>query len=281
MYKIAVSSWSNVDEKMFIACKQAGISLIEISLPSKQYAALPYEKIVAWSKAYGVRIWSLHLPFYPGEQYDISSPSSAKNAVAALSEIIKKAAAVGVDKFVVHASGEPISDAERAQKTAVSKASLYALAECAKNCGAVIAVENLPRTCLGKNSAEILDLISAHPSLKVCFDTNHLLCEGHVDFIRNVGDKIVTTHVSDFDFVNERHWLPGEGKVDWTALLRALKEVGYLGPWLYELSFTCPKTIYRDRDLTCEDLVRNAREAFEGKPFTVFSRPKENLGMWE
>ena len=163
----------------------------------------------------------------------------------------------------------------------IAKKSLYALAEVAKTYGDVVVVENLPRTCLGKNSAEIKELISAHSSLRVCFDTNHLLCEDAVDFIRNIGDKIVTTHISDFDFYNERHWLPGEGKLDWQAILRALKEIGYQGPWLYEIGFACPKTIYRDRDLTCEDFARNAKELFNNTAITTFSRHKEKLGMWE
>ena len=162
-----------------------------------------------------------------------------------------------------------------------AKAHLASLAEIAKQYGAVIAVENLPRTCLGRNSDEMLVLISAHENLRVCFDTNHLLGEDPIAFLDRVGEKVITTHVSDYDFVNERHWLPGEGRLDWQAILGKLREIGYGGVWLYEISFSCPKTILRDRDLTCEDFVRNAEELFEGIVPTVASRPKPNLGMWE
>jgi sugar phosphate isomerase/epimerase len=62
--------------------------------------------------------------------------------------------------------------------------------------------------------------------------------------------------------------MPGEGKVDWQALLHDLLAVGYRGPWLYEVSYRCPKTITRPRDLTPEDIVKNAREIFENKPLT-------------
>ena len=102
-----------------------------------------------------------------------------------------------------------------------------------------------------------------------------------MDFVKALGNKIVTLHVSDFDMVNERHWRPGEGKNDWKSILGALKEVGYAGPWLYEMDFGFPKTIIRERELTPEDLVRNATELFEGKEFTIFSTPKPNLGYWE
>lgn len=43
--------------------------------------------------------------------------------------------------------------------------------------------------------------------------------------------------------------------------------------WLYEIGLTCPKSIIRDRDLTPDDFVRNAKELFAGKKPTVFSRP--------
>ena len=115
----------------------------------------------------------------------------------------------------------------------------------------------------------------------ICFDTNHLFGEDTAEFVRKVGDKLITLHVSDYDFVNERHWLPGEGKIDWQSLLKALNEVGYQGPWLYEIGAKCPNSILRDRDLTCEDFVRNANELFQGKAPTVFSKPKPNLGYWD
>ena len=123
-----------------------------------------------------------------------------------------------------------------------SEESLNSLAEIVSNYGGVIAVENLPRTCLGKNSAEILDLISANDKLKVCFDTNHLLVDTNLNFMEKLGDKIVTLHVSDYDFVNERHWLPGEGKNDWQGILEALKEINYDGIWLYEINMFRPLT---------------------------------------
>ena len=150
-----------------------------------------------------------------------------------------------------------------------AKRSLDALAKVCRESGVTLCVEDLPRTCIGNCSAEILDLISVNSDLRVCFDTNHLLFEKPVDFVRAVADKIVTVHVSDYDFIDERHWLPGEGDVEWSALLAALDEVGYSGPWLYEIGLEAPKSIIRARDLTPRDFVLNAEELFLHKPFSV------------
>ncbi len=54
------------------------------------------------------------------------------------------------------------------------------------------------------------------------------------DVVRDLGDRIFTLHLSDYDGVDEKHWVPGEGVIDWTAFMRALHEIGYTGPFNFE-----------------------------------------------
>ena len=282
MYEIGLSTNRKlINEDLFEAYKNAGISAMEISTPYKNLSSLDFNELSAWSKKHDVKLWSFHLPFMPFDIIDISSQDNTirRNTIDTCTEYIKKASDIGIKHFVMHPSGEPIESAIREERIKYSKEGLNELAEIAYKEGSVIAVENLPRTCLGKNSTEICELISANDKLRVCFDTNHLLCENSTDFIEKLGEKIVTIHVSDYDFTDERHWLPGEGKIDWQELLNKLHSVGYKGPWLYEVAFICPNTIIRDRDLNCDDFYKNAMELFLGKPFTIISEHKENPGM--
>ena len=282
MYKIGLSTCSSrITEEIFSGYSSAGLEFMEISDNIEGYARLNYSELSALSEKYGVKIWSMHLPFGPFTVLDLSKPALAEHTVEYYAELIKKGAEIGVDKFVLHPSGEPIKEEERRLRMETAKASLGALAKIAAKHGAVICVENLPRTCLGKSSEEIAELVSAHPALRVCFDTNHLLSEDPAEFVRKIGDKIATIHVSDYDFVNERHWLPGEGKIDWQAILAALREVNYSGVWMYEIELRCPKTIWRDRAFVYEDFSKNAKELFAGEKPTVFSSPKPILGWWE
>jgi len=284
MYKIGLSSGTGVNnEEMFKGYADAGIDAMEVCVPRPEYPDLDYKAIGKYANKYGIELWSFHFPFGPKDGFDPASivESARLNTIETFSENIKKASDIGVKKFVIHPSTEPIPDEERAERMSRSKDSLNELAEVAAKCGSVICIENLPRTCLGKNSVEIKELLSVNDKLRACFDTNHLLSQDTIEFIKDVGDKIVTLHVSDYDYMNERHWLPGEGKIDWASLLKALEEIKYDGVWMYEISRVCPKTILRDRDLTFDDFARNAKELFEGKPFTLFSTHKENLGMWE
>ncbi len=281
IYPIGISIDGNrLNEAIFNECRKTGISAIEVSVSSEDVSPSDYEALRKMSLSSGVSLWSYHLPFCPFEQLDLSVKKLQKETLRQLICHMRLAAEIGIRIFVLHASGEPIEDNEREERLQTAEESLYVLAEEARRLGGTVAVENLPRTCLGKDDAEMLRLLSAHRALRACCDTNHCLTMKPETLIRRLGNRILTLHVSDYDFVNERHWLPGEGKVDWQSVLAALRETGYRGVWLYETGFECPPTILRDRDLTCEDHVLNAREVFAGRNITRISRDKPNLGFW-
>ncbi|MBE6954230.1 MAG: sugar phosphate isomerase/epimerase [Ruminococcaceae bacterium] len=273
--KLGLSSCGKeLDRALFAAYAEAGIGQMELSLGRDGCNALDHAQAKALADEYGVVLQSYHLPFSPFAEIDISSPDRnlRERTVCYLSELIKKAGSVGIPRFIIHPSGEPIAPEMREEFMQCAQESLVRLADAAEAEGAVMAVENLPRTCLGRNSDEMLALTAVDPRLRVCFDTNHLLGEDPVQFIQKVGHLFVTTHISDYDFVNERHWLPGEGKLDWQAVISALKAVGYDGAWLYELGFVAPDTIARPRDLTCADFARNYEELMAGSVPTILGK---------
>lgn len=55
------------------------------------------------------------------------------------------------------------------------------------------------------------------------------------DGVRALGDRILTTHISDHDYLDEKHWMPGKGKIDWMRLLEAFEAIGYQGSFNYEV----------------------------------------------
>ena len=270
-----------LNAEVFEAYKSAGIGGMEISMGKKQIDLLDFAEVKKLADQYGIELWSLHLPFWPFEEIDISVPSLADSTVKYFCSLIDKASSIGIKIAVIHPSGEPIAESDRPMRLACAKKSLAKLADYADTKGITIAVEDLPRTCLGRNSSDILELISAHNSLRVCFDTNHLLNESIHDFIMKVGSRIITTHISDYDAINERHWLPGEGVIDWHALRTDLASVRYDGYWLYELGLTgSTKTVDRERTLTYSDLKRNFDEITECKEITNIGQGKKDLPMF-
>ena len=273
MYRIGMSSCGfALTDESFSALKGAGVDAIEIVRSLEDHKTKDCKEIRILADRYGIELWSYHLPFAPFSELEISTSRHdvRRSTVELYSEIIKKASDSGIDKFVIHPSGEPIAPERREDKMLYSMQSLDYLAEVAHSCGARIAVEDLPRTCLGHNAEEIQRLISVNDKLRVCFDTNHLLYDktANLDFVEKLGEKIITIHVSDYDLDNEKHWLPGEGCVDWQELYSAIVSSGYKGVWMYEIGLKPPKTLARSRDLSFDDFVRNAKEIFFNKPLT-------------
>lgn len=280
MFTIGLSTKEkNITEELFYQYHKAGIEAAEIATSMEVWKELDLKEIAAWARRYGIRLWSAHLPYYSVyDRVDISSADRQyrEKLLACFYDFMGRSCEAGIDKFVVHPSTEPIGEQERAEKIKLAQDSLFRLTEKAAQYGASMAAENLPRSCLGRSAEEMRQLLEAHPRLRMCCDVNHLQHEDIGGFIRKFPDKIITVHISDQDFIDERHWLPGEGASDWDSIYRSLEEIGYQGVWMYEVAFTCPNTILRDRDLTCADFVRNAHEIFAGQKPTAIGVRKEN-----
>jgi len=243
------------DSEMLDSLKAAGITEIELSSgdmrPFFEYDY--FEKSVEiseFAKAHGVNISSVHLPFAPFSMIDITDPRNDLFAIKVQTMIMAAAAKAGMKIAVIHPSGEPYKEEERAERLEMGCKVVSALTENAKKLGMQLALENLPRTCLCRNHDEMLYFLERIPDLKVCFDMNHNLSESNIDYIKAVGDKIITLHVSDYDFIDERHWLPGNGKNDWGKIIETLESVGYAGRFLYEVKLN---------GVTCEDIAENYR----------------------
>ena len=162
---------------------------------------------------------------------------------------------IGADKFVIHPSSEPITESERREKLKCAKESLSKLADVAERFNAVICVEDLPRTCLGNSADEMKFLTEEDERLRICFDTNHITADKPENVIRELKNKIVTLHVSDFDFVDEKHWIPGDGEINWSEVVKALKDIKYNGVWMYEVGFQS-----RSGELKLSDFKKNAEK---------------------
>lgn len=261
MWKLGMSV-SSVDAGNFEKLADAKVDVIEISLHPDKYPSLDWRGVEHLSGEYGVGLWSVHLPFFgTTETVDIASMDAEvrRRTVYMQSEYLKRAGEIGVKVAVIHPGLEPTLPEERSDRLNYSTESLAKLTETAARAGMTLAVEDLPRTCLGNCIADMKQFLTADDRLMICFDVNHLLTEKHSAFVSELGRRIVTLHISDYDFRNERHWLPGEGMIDWVELVQLLTDAGYTGPWLYELGLQAPESIKR-RELTYSDFYSNYLE---------------------
>lgn len=262
MLRVGFSLHRNITEDTFAAIGAAGLSTVEINGTDHDFDAFGL-----WARRHGVTLWSRHLPYTPFGEMDISlSGKEVRQRLAArLEELIREGAGAGIRTFVLHPSTPITEDLPRQERKQNAMEILDRMAEVAHREGAVIAVEDMILSCIGNSSAELEELISVNDKLRVCFDVNHLFNDTHKAFVERLGSRIVHTHISDYDFVEERHWFPGEGKICWPEVYSALTNAGYTGVWNYEVGLGGAKTEERGRMLTYEDVYANAMEIFSGK----------------
>ena len=119
-------------------------------------------------------------------------------------------------------------------------------------------MEDLPRTCLGNHSDDIIAFLDAIPELMLCFDTNHLTRQANGEFLEQLikhklHGRIRTIHASDYDAIDEKHRLPLDGVNDWGMIFQKLEELDYQGVFMYEVS----KGWDRDVPYTLKDIAEN------------------------
>jgi sugar phosphate isomerase/epimerase len=218
--------------KSRIETLEVALSLFKNDADGAKLAAL--QAMLASSNVQAASVHSLF-----GAAYDLSATDeTARNvAVAAAMKAIDLAGAIDAKVIIFHASSEPISPADRPGRIEQAYRSFVAIGEYCRKAGCRPAIERLPRSCLGNTIAELTQLVDRLGApFGVCLDTNHgmadhaaLACE-----VKLLGDRLIATHLSDYDGIDEKHWLPGCGVVDWAGFMAALREIDYQGPFNYE-----------------------------------------------
>lgn len=227
-------SIGTVSESALDRAASAGLDLVEICGIDDSDN---WKKIPEWSKKSGVQVWSFHLPF--SWNAPIADPATLdieawKQTYEQDKPLIEGCGEAGVKYMVIHPSLEPYTLEEREAHIQAAIEHLGILSDLCKKNGVTLAVEDLPRTCIGNCSDEMLRIMESNSDLRICFDVNHLFKESHVDFVKKVGKYIVTTHISDYDFLGEKHWFPMQGEINWRTLQAALELADYNGPFVYE-----------------------------------------------
>lgn len=193
----------------------------------------------AVSNSQHLSIPTFHAAF--GTEFDLSQTDTEKRrtAVERLIADMKAARDFDADTLVVHPSYEPIDEADRPARMAALKVSLSEIEERLRHYGMRMALELLPRTCLGRTPEELLDIAGDFgDEFGFCLDANHLTNAQHrlCETVRLLAPRLYDIHVSDYFGADECHNLPGNGTNDWRGFRAALEDIGYSGPFTYEVS---------------------------------------------
>lgn len=210
------------------------------------------KQIKALCRQSHVRMHSYHLPFN-GERHQgfyMHAPSSPdpllrERTLSYSKRLIEGVSDMGIRYVVLHGSLRVLPE-ERQLRVDCFVEYLRRLCDFCRGFGITVAVETLLESCIGgggdvpENRIAELRYIMEHTereNLGICLDNNHFIKSDCLEFAKELGQYVVTTHFSDYDGIREQHRFPGDGITDWKKLTAVLDEKGYRGPWLFEVKF--------------------------------------------
>lgn len=109
--------------------------------------------------------------------------------------------------------------------------SIWKLTQEAEKLKVKIALEN---TRFSHGITSILSEIESE-HLGLCYDSSHARLHGDEFLLRHFGHRLITCHISDNDGKVDRHWLPGNGLIDWENFYNAFPKEHYLGNLMLEV----------------------------------------------
>ena len=297
--KKGINIWSfgglTVREALTLA-KKAGFEGVELGLNLTGEASIEssdqeWLDIKKFAEEIGIELYSLSCGLY----WDFSLTADCDKERAKAEEILKKeidiAALLGLESCLV-IPGTVCADFVDPNKVVdyqtVYERSIDVLNRFkgyAEEKGVEIALENVWNKFLN-SPIEMKDFIDKFDSEYIgsYFDVGNVVFNGYPEhWIKVLGKRIKKVHFKDYRRVaGGLHGFVDllAGDVNYPAVVKALEEVGYDGPWLYEVGFDRPDTLVADRALNCEDFARNAKEIFGGKKPTAIATRKPDLEKW-
>ncbi len=190
----------------------------------------------------GVTVQAVH-----GEPGLVAAEGEEEALRAQHQHVVERAAAFGARVIVLHFGILPRT-LPRDEHFGRSADLLHWLAPQAAAEGVVIALENLPPQypagCRVEDLVSFLELL-ALPNVRFCLDSGHAHLAG-IDVagaVRQAAGWLYTTHLHDNYGACaaeaqvaevDRHLAPGLGTIHWPEVLRALDEVGFAEPVMFE-----------------------------------------------
>ena len=132
----------------------------------------------------------------------------------------------------------------------------------AEECGVVLLSENI---LWGASSDPriIADLVKKVGSdwFGWCFDVGHAHCCGYTpSVLKKCAVTPMSLHIQDNDGSGDGHLIPGDGTIDWTEFIAALRDVGYLGDCVMEAHHQSLVSPDAERDAILTRLLETAQE---------------------
>ena len=222
----------------------------------------PYKEA---ARAHGVGFGQAHAPFPSYVEGADATNAYLRTAIERCLEICQD---VGCPWLIVHPAFNSYSDRMSAEREWEANVEMYSsFIPAMRRTGVGICTENMfssyrrriIEACMSEPEDAVkmvdqLNGIAGGDIFGFCLDTGHIALLGRDMYrtIRTLGRRIRTLHLHDNNGIDDEHLFPWDGVVDWEAVCRGLREVGYAGTLSFE---TFNGLASRDKELA-PDLLR-------------------------
>lgn len=188
---------------------------------------------------------SVHLPFCTWDEnisYDISEPDEniRREVIKRLEKMIRDKADIMAPHVTLHGSLEPALE-DHPVHIDQCRRSIEELLPLAEEMGFSMNIEYLPRTCIGNSVEELQKITSDFDSkhVGICLDVNHIMDKYNElpDIIETFSDRIRTFHICDYDGIDELHWFPTQGIIDWQKVMAKIRNIKHDVIMIYETPY--------------------------------------------
>ncbi len=191
-------------------------------------------ELAAWFRSNTLQPFSMHAPLYPDREMgrsgapgvNVLHPEKARriDSMDEMKRALETAEHIPLSNLIVHLGEQSDTWSPRSIEYAIT--ALEHLGAFARPLGVRLLVENLlsePTT--PEHLVTILEM--GHlDNVGVCLDLGHAnLTVGAAAAIGTLGKRIVSVHVHDNHGVKDEHLWPGDGTIDWTGAVEALKKL--------------------------------------------------------
>ena len=245
-WRIGISSGACTDRpilEMLPAIVRSGARGIEVGTPPRHFDPWQPAQVDAVASALrtvGLEPVSIHAPF--GGVLDLADPNphhrhAAIGAVLTAASALK---AIGGRLVVVHPSDITRRSSDVDARLAASAESLAILAASCRQEDMTLVLESPLPHLIGGQPEEFRWLVARlDESVRVCLDTGHAALGRHWRALLDAaGGRLLHVHANDNHGQGDDHLPPGDGTIDWSAVVSSLDACGFDG-WIM-LELHCP-----------------------------------------
>ncbi|MDR3750895.1 MAG: sugar phosphate isomerase/epimerase [Terracidiphilus sp.] len=204
-------------------------------------------ELAAWFRSNPLEAFSMHAPLFPDREMgragapavNVLHPEKARriDAMDEIKRALESAEHIPFRNLVVHLGEREDGWSPRTIEYALT--ALEHLGAFAHPLGVRLLVENLTSEPTTPEHLVTILQMGHLDNVGICLDLGHAhITVGIAEAIGILGERIATVHVHDNHGSKDEHLWPGDGTIDWTATITALKALKAAPATVLEISQT-------------------------------------------